>query len=170
MNTGTTRIRRARTRYAETPIPPQALELIADVLLAASAQDESRPAYDEVQLARKVRQAYKAEAYFGMASSDANAPDEPFDDKDSDEELTLLQMYCRGMRVSQIARELDIAGQKVQRLVRNELLQADTREESPLMGLREVYREEIHRHVYHKPGHCASGPCRLLGYCKYAGA
>lgn len=158
--------------HRESHVPHQTLELLADVLLAASEPDTERPTYDERRLARRARLAYRAELYFLAASTHAPMPDA---DKDalpeavslSTDEASALRMCRDGWTMARIADEMGITRQKARRLVRNALCRGG-KQQGQLDGLTGVYRAETGRHGYHQPMHCGAEPCRKLGYCRYA--
>ena len=152
------------------PIPQEALEIIADVLLASSPRDRKTPTFDEHQLLRKTRRASNVEISFGLATAEARL----FEQEDDivPARLTTRQQLVQslhddGYSASEIADALGITRPTVMRMMRNSAEEiARTRTE--VRGLREVYRSEVRRTGYRKPDHCAEEPCRRLGYCKYA--
>ena len=170
MTTGTPYLRR---RCRETPLPSEALELLADLLLAVSGQDAERPSYPESRLIGDGRRASKAERYFRAAVDAAPTPSDlaprlPDEDGLSGLELSVWQMYRDGVPMMRIAERLGLGRPLVRRHISNVLRRTAARE-SPRDDLREVYLGEVTRQEYRKPAHCASEPCRKLGYCKYAG-
>ena len=171
MTTGTPYLRR---RYRETPLPTEALELLADLLLAVSGQDAERPSYAESRMVSEGRRASKAERCFrSVVDAAAPAPSAPgprLPDEDglSGLELSVWQMYRDGVPMMRIAERLGLGRPLVRRYISN-VLRRTAAQESPRDDLREVYFGEVTRHEYRKPAHCTSEPCRKLGYCKYAG-
>ncbi len=158
--------------HQETHVPHQTLELLADVLLAASEPDTERPTYDERRLARRARLAYKAELYFLAVSASAPMPSADKDDSPepiglSTDEASAWRMCRDGWTMTRIADEMGITRQKARRLVRNALCRGEM-PQGQLDGLTSVYRSETGRHGYHQPMHCSGEPCRKLGYCRYA--
>ena len=155
-----------------TEIPPHVMELIADVLLACSADNEDRPTYDEALLARKSKRASRAETYYGIMSAAQYAASDPTAHKvltDSGlthQEESAWRMHAKGFRPSEIARALNVTRPTAVRVLRSAARKTALREDA-FRELREVYRREIHRHTYRKPTHCPDEPCRLLGYCRY---
>ena len=154
-------------------IPPDAMEMIADVFLASSGRDKDRPAYDEEQLNRKRRRVSRAEAHFSMfaASRYAFPPSDTGDILDRagltpDERMT-WEMYSQGYRVSEIAGLLHVTRPTAARFLKSAARRIAACE-SAFRGLGDVYHHEVHRQLYRKPMHCSEQPCRRLGYCKYA--
>lgn len=154
-------------------IPPEALEVIADVLLASSRRDDDHPAYNEDQLSRKRRHALQAELYFGMITAARYSPQGSSADYVLDHagltqrERTAWAMYSDGHSVREIARFLQIARPTAVRLLRSAARRISACE-AAFRGLGEVYHREVHRYIYRRPMHCSEQPCRRLGYCKYA--
>jgi DNA-binding NarL/FixJ family response regulator len=168
--TGTPYLRR---RYRETPLPSEALELLADLLLAVSDQDAERPSYPESRLISDARRASNAEHYFRAATDAASAPSTtaprlPDEDGLSGLELSVWRMYRDGVPMMHIAEHLGLSRHLVKRHIRN-VLRRTAAHGSPGDDLREVYLSEVTRQEYRKPAHCTGEPCRRLGYCKYAG-
>ena len=174
MNPETTQMPYWRRRRRETRLPTEALELLADLLLAISDQDADRPSYPESRLISEGRRTSKAEHCFrSVVDASAPAPSAPgprLPDEDglSEPELSVWRMYVSGMPVMHIAERLELGRPLVKRHIRNALLRTAAHE-SPRDDLREVYHGEVTRREYRKPAHCAGEPCRKLGYCKYAG-
>jgi len=154
-------------------IPPDAMEMIADVFLASSARDEDRPAYNEEQLSRKRRRASRAEAHFAMLAARRYAfpPSDTGEILDhaglTPDERTTWEMYSEGYRVSEIARLLRVTRPTAVRCLKSAARRIAACE-SAFRGLGDVYHHEVHRQLYRKPMHCSEHPCRRLGYCKYA--
>ena len=162
----------AHRAYLTTRIPPQAMEVIADVLLASAGRDSESPAYNETQLMRKCRRSAQAEKYYGSTVASNCLP------KDSDiagladsdllneDERAAWEMYAAGYRPSEIARHLKSSRPTVVRLLRSAArrLRALGLKYDGLSG---IYHREVHRYVYRKPNHCSNRPCRRLGYCKF---
>lgn len=152
-------------------IPPEAMEVIADVFLACSRRDSDRPTYSEDQLDRKRRRASGAEEYFAMLTSarcalrDTDIDGIPGDIMAQDERAA-WEMYSAGYRASEIARFLGVARPTAVRLLRS-AARRFTADESAFRGLSDVYRSEVRRRIYRKPTHCSEQACRRLGYCKY---
>lgn len=153
------------------PIPEEALEIISDVLLASSPEDGENPALNEHQLARKGRRASNAEVEFSLAFAEKRLF-EAGDEETPSLGMTPRQrlvwgMYLDGHSPSDIAAALGITRPTAVRILRN-AAGAIAATRTRLRGLREVYRAEVRRKEYRKPGHCFEEPCRNLGYCKYA--
>ena len=163
----------ARPRKSpSTEIPPHVMELIADVFLACSEEDDEHPTYDEALLARKSKRASRAETYYGImsaaeyAASDPTAHEVVTDSGLTHQEESACRMHAKGFRPSEIARALNVTRPTAVRVLRSAARKTSLREDA-FRELREVYRREIHRHTYRKPTHCPDEPCRLLGYCRY---
>jgi len=156
-----------------TPIPDEAMEVIADVLLASAGKDKDNPAYNERQLERKQRRASCAEEYFTLTIADVHTlRDTESDDLISQagltqEEQTAWEMRLAGCRTSEIARFLNVTRAAVRMLIRR-AAQRISACEFALRGLGDIYHREVHRHIYRRPRHCPAQPCRRLGYCKFA--
>lgn len=163
----------ARNASRSRHIPPEALEVIADVFLACSQKEDDCPAYSEDQLDRKRRHALRAELCFGISIASRYAALRPSANDILAEagltpsERTAWQMFSEGYNASEIARSLRIGRPTAVRLLRSAAGRISTCE-TALRGLGEVYHSEVHRYVYRKPTHCGEQPCRHLGYCKYA--
>jgi len=149
------------------PIPEEALEMIADVLLASSQQNDANPIFDERQLIRKHKRDFKMG--FTAVTQDTSIED----DEESPisglkpRQRIVWDMYMDGHSPSDIAAALGITRPTVIRRLRN-AAGIVASNQPRLRGLRAVYRSEIGRHEYEKPRHCAGEPCRKLGYCRYA--
>lgn len=153
-------------------IPQEALEMISDVLLASSPQDDENPLFNEQQLARKSRRTWNAELQLAIETAEKRS----FEISDEGvspcglkpRQQIIWEMYMDGYSPSEIADALGITRPTVLRRLRKAAaIVATTR--SRLRGLGEVYRSEVHRKGYRKPDHCLEEPCRKLGYCRYAG-
>jgi len=153
------------------PIPPEALEMISDVLLASSPGDGDSPTLEEGQLSRKMRRGRSADTLFELAAAETRV----FGSRESDTlpvRLTPRQrlvwaMHEDGYCPSEIAAALGTSRPTVMRILRN-TAGAICKTPKTASGVLEVYRAEIGRKGYRKPNHCAEEPCRKLGYCKYA--
>lgn len=161
-------------RYRETVLPPEALELLADVLLISMGRDDAHPAYSETELDRKRRRTAKTDEHAALSSSDGASMtdiagiEEMLDEAGlSDREKSAWTMHFQGYRVSEIARCLQVSWPTVSRLIRSASYRL--RSVKPgFHGFSAVYYSEVHRHIYRKPNHCLEQPCRRLGYCRYA--
>lgn len=158
----------------ETPLPPEALEMIADVLLMSLDRDRSQPAFSEAQLDRKRRRASKAEELMaptfpdGCGMTDIADVEELLDEaRLSDREKSAWKMRFEGYCVSEISRSLEVSSPTVERLLRSAEYRIRSMRQG-YVGFSEVYYSEIHKHTYRRPSHCFEQPCRKLGYCRYA--
>lgn len=147
-------------------IPPEAMEVISDVLLVASGSDGDRPTYTEEQLARKQRRASRAEVIFGLSA----CPEDtglrvPEDVPLTREERAAIEKHLEGLTTAQIAADLQVTIPTVRRMLRTAARRISAHR---LHGLRSIYRAEIRRHGYRRPTHCSEQPCKRLGYCKWA--
>lgn len=153
-------------------IPPEAMEVISDVLLASSDRDAERPSYDEKQLDRKRRRAARAEEYFTVLTVARYTSQSAEVIRLSDQigltadERTAWQLFSQGYRPSEISRRMGITRPTAVRLLRTAARRISVWEKT-FGGIGEVYHCEVRRNVYHKPTHCAQQPCRKLGYCKF---
>ena len=153
------------------PIPQEALEVIADVLLASSPKHGHAPIFNDQQLARKTRRVSNAEVRFTMAYAERRIFEadegEPPASALTPRQRLVWTMYVDGYSPSEIADALGITRPTAVRILRNAAgTIAGTR--LRLSELGEVYRAEVRREGYRKPVHCREEPCRRLGYCKYA--
>jgi len=154
-----------------TQIPDEAMEVIADVLLASAGKDEDHPAYNERQLERKRRRASCAEEHFALTSAGHTLRDESAGlTKQAGltrDEQKAWEMYSAGYKISEISRLLRLTRASVRTLLRHAARRISTCE-STLRGLDDVYYREVHKRIYRRPRHCPAQPCRRLGYCKFA--
>ena len=163
-----------RMKPLDTPIPPEAMEVIADLMLASQARDRQHPSYCELSLAKKSRRASQAEMYFGVLSAARRPTDESGSDDLQDDagltrqEKTVWRMYADGYRPSEIAATIGVTRPTGVRILKSAARKVAGRT-NKLGGLREVYRLEVGRKAYRKPKHCPEEACRRLGYCKYPG-
>ncbi len=165
-----TGIPHVRGQYDETPLPPEALELLSDVMLHASGLDGDCPSYTETLLAGRARRAAKSEYYFEEAVCAARGPEAPAiempdESQMSEPDRTIWRLYSEGLAVMHIADRVGIPRRLVHRRIHNIMARAMRR--TPLDDLREVYHSEVARHEYRKPTHCPTHPCEKLGYCRY---
>lgn len=158
----------------ETPLPPEALEMIADVLLMSTGRDKMQPVFSEAQLERKRRRAAKAEECTapafpeGCGMSDIAEVEELLNEAHlSDREKSAWKMRFEGYCVSEIARSLQVSSPTIERLLRSAEYRIRSVRQG-FFGFNEVYYREIHRYIYRQPSHCFEQPCRKLGYCRYA--
>lgn len=166
-------IERVFRRYEHQGIPPEAVEAIADALLAVSDKDADRPTYTEEQLDRRRRRQSRAEEYFAMLAAARGALpqqgcDVPPEAGLAEDECAAWEMFVAGYRASEIARALRISRPTAVRLIKTAARRISTCR-SAFLGLGDVYRMEVHKRIYRKPSHCPEMPCRRLGYCKYSG-
>lgn len=148
-------------------IPPEALEVIADVLLASAGRDNDRPAYNEDQLKKKRQRAVRAEEYFGIISAAGQAAPTVDDIDLAENERAVLRLFQEGYKASEIARILQITRPTAVRLLKSAARRISACR-SRFAGIEEMHYHETHKRVYRKPVHCPEQPCRRLGYCKYA--
>ncbi|MHB1000151.1 MAG: sigma-70 RNA polymerase sigma factor region 4 domain-containing protein [Armatimonadota bacterium] len=158
--------------YTETKLPPEALEVISDVLLATAGRDEYHPAYNEAQLYRKQRKASKVEEYFAQSWMGSLPETGELaiilqNAGLSEKEKTAWKMHYDGYLNAEIARCLQVSWPTVQRLIRNASRRIQLYK-SKFCGFDEVYHDEVFKRIYRKPVHCNDQPCRKLGYCRYA--
>jgi DNA-binding CsgD family transcriptional regulator len=158
----------------ETPLPSEALEMIADVLLMSLDKDKTQPVFSESQLERKRRRAARVEECVapdfpdGYAMTDIAEVDELLNDAHlSDREKSAWKMRFEGYCVSEIARSLQVSSPTVERLLRSAEYRIRSMKQG-FFGFNEVYYGEIHKFIYRRPSHCFEQPCRKLGYCRYA--
>ena len=152
-------------------IPPEAMEVIADVFLASSRRDENYPAYNEDQLDRKRQRASRAEEYFYLFTAECSSINSGLDDALdhaglTQEERAAWKMFSDGYKAPEIARVLCITRPTAVRLLKSAARRISS-SGSKLRGFGDVYRREVRRYVYHKPMHCVERPCQRLGYCKF---
>ena len=159
-----------RMKPFDTPIPTEAMEVIADVILAAQARDPERPSYREMTLTKKSKRASLAELYYGVLSAARQSPaDAASDDVGlTQQESMAWKMYLGGHVASEIAQVLGVTRPTAVSSVRRAAGKLTSREDGQ-GGLREVYRHEVRRTFYRKPSHCSEEACKRLGYCKYPG-
>ncbi len=159
--------------FRESRMPPEAMEVIADVLLAASGTRDDRPAYSEDQLARKTRRVARAEEHFELMSADALHSEMPEMDDPiahaglTHDEAAAWKMYDEGYIASEISRAMGVTRPTTVRMLKSaarKLLACRFK----YSGLRSIYYHETHQHTYRPPVHCSEQPCKRLGYCRYA--
>ena len=157
----------------ETRVPPEVLEIIADVLLASAGRDDVHPAYDEKQIIRKQRRVSRSEEYFLQSSAAGRsidgdmAADLLLNSELSEKERCAWRMHYEGYLTSEIARCMGISWSAASKLVRSASKRMQ-KNEPCLNAVSAVYHDEVRKRVYRKPEHCDQQPCRKLGYCRYA--
>jgi len=156
ISTGANR-RLPRETERPTRIPPEALEVIADILLAAAGRDKEYPAYSEFQLKRKCRNSGRAELHFVFRSAtwaDILLTKEAAHLVEaaglSDDQRTAWEMHLAGYTPGEIACVLHVARPTAVRLVNAASRRISTCP-SKYRGLYSVYMSQIHRHIYHRP-------------------
>ena len=175
MGTTPCSLSRARRRRVEIRhIPPEIMELISDVYLSCSGRDPDRPTYTEPYMQRKLRRLASDES--GSPVETASTPNELLD---SDIAAVLKaagltpgqklawRLHIIGVTQEEIAGCMGVSHPTAARLIRA----AERRVGafcSRYGGLYSVYSSEMHRPIYHKPGHCSAMHCRRLGYCRNA--
>ena len=162
-----------RDYYAQTPLPDEALEVFADVILASIGNDSQFPAYTEMQFARKQRTTHKAEKHYYELSASLNASSDidlkqfAKDLKLTNSELHVLELCAGGYGLVEIA-ALTRQNFRTVRRILNKVRRRTSPKSGIFSGFDGIYFSEVHKRSYHKPVHCKQQPCRLLGYCKYA--
>lgn len=162
-------MKKQTTKYHLSPIPPEALEVLSDALIAASGKASDTPAYSEAQMDRKKRRVGKVEEYFIKGSLEQHPVDmtNAYGDELREDEKSAWYLYNRGYNVSEIAGILDASRPTAVRMVKSAARRLAVREPK-LHGLSDIYHEEVYKRLYRRPEHCIEEPCRRLGYCRYA--
>ena len=135
---------------------PEALELVADLLLALAGRDREYPAYSEEQLARK---ALKSDRIRRLGWSRYTCTDvlvsAEIDDmarsaRLTEDECAAWKLSLDGHHLDEIAEVLGTTRPRAERLV-NSACGRVARCSARYRGLYAAYQSLVHRYTYHRP-------------------
>jgi hypothetical protein len=165
---------RLRGKHVEVRrIPPEVMEMISDIYLACAERDPEFPAYAESYLQGKLQ---RAASPTGWGQGTAGVSGEMLDAEVAAmlhgagltaQQAAAWQLHLTGMRPAEIAILMGTSHPTAARLIKG----AGRRVQefhAKYGGLHTIYRSEIRRPIYRKPGHCGAMHCRRLGYCRFA--